>query len=66
MADGSRAPEPFYDALTVPFERLPAPRDVDPRLGLRVRRAVRHADLVHTHRMPDPARSRSSTALALS
>src|SRR5207248_8006427 len=33
----------------VPFERLAAPRDVDPRLALNVRRAVRQADIVHTH-----------------
>jgi glycosyltransferase involved in cell wall biosynthesis len=49
LDDPSRAPDPFYEALAVPFERLPAPRDVDPRLAVRVRRAVRKADLVHTH-----------------
>ena len=49
LDDPSRAPEPFYDALTVPFERLPAPRDIDPQLAVRVRRAARAADLVHTH-----------------
>ena len=49
LDDPSRAPDPFYDALTVPYERLPAPRDVDPALALRVRRAVRQADLAHTH-----------------
>jgi glycosyltransferase involved in cell wall biosynthesis len=49
LDDPARAPDPFYDALTVPYERLPAPRDVDPALALRVRRAVRGADLVHTH-----------------
>lgn len=49
LDDHSREPEPFYEALTVPFERLPAPRDLDPRLALRVRRATRKADLVHTH-----------------
>ena len=49
LDDPSRAPEPFYDALTVPYERLPAPRDVDPALALRVRRATRRADVVHTH-----------------
>ncbi len=49
LDDPSRAPEPFYEALTVPFERVAAPRDVDPRLARRVRRAVRKADLVHTH-----------------
>jgi glycosyltransferase involved in cell wall biosynthesis len=49
LDDPSRAPDPFYEALSVPFERVPAPRDVDPRLALRVRRAAREADLVHTH-----------------
>jgi glycosyltransferase involved in cell wall biosynthesis len=49
LDDTSRAPDPFYEALTVPFERIPAPRDLDPRLALRVRRAERAADLVHTH-----------------
>jgi glycosyltransferase involved in cell wall biosynthesis len=49
LDDTSRAPEPFYEALSVPFERLPAPRDLDPRLAGRVRRATRRADLVHTH-----------------
>ena len=49
LDDPSRAPDPFYEALSVPFERLAAPRDVDPKLALRVRRAARQADLVHTH-----------------
>jgi glycosyltransferase involved in cell wall biosynthesis len=49
LDDTARAPDPFYDALSVPFERVAAPRDVDPRLALRVRRAARGADLVHTH-----------------
>jgi glycosyltransferase involved in cell wall biosynthesis len=49
LDDPSRAPDPFYDALRVPYERLPAPRDIDPRLALRMRRFVRRADLVHTH-----------------
>ena len=49
LDDPSRAPEPFYEQLTVPFERVPAPRDLDPRLALRVRRSARKADLVHTH-----------------
>ena len=49
LDDTSRAPEPFYEALTVPFVRVPAPRDIDPRLALRVRQEVRNADLVHTH-----------------
>ncbi len=45
----SRAPNPFYEELEVPSRRLAAPRDVDPRLAIRVRAEVRHADLVHTH-----------------
>ena len=49
LDDPSRAPDPFYAALTVPYERLSAPRDVDPALALRVRRATRSAELVHTH-----------------
>jgi glycosyltransferase involved in cell wall biosynthesis len=49
LDDTSRAPGPFYEALTVPFERIPAPRDLDPRLALRVRSATRPAELVHTH-----------------
>jgi glycosyltransferase involved in cell wall biosynthesis len=47
--DTSRAPDPFYEALTVPFVRTSAARDIDPRLALRVRREARKADLVHTH-----------------
>jgi glycosyltransferase involved in cell wall biosynthesis len=49
LDDPSRAPDPFYEQLTVPFERLPAPRDIDPALAVRVARAARRADLVHTH-----------------
>ena len=49
LDDTARAPDPFYTALRVPFERVEAPRDVDLRLAMRVRRAVRRADLVHTH-----------------
>jgi glycosyltransferase involved in cell wall biosynthesis len=49
LDDPSRAPDPFYEALSVPSERVAAPRDVDPRLAARVRRATRGADLVHTH-----------------
>jgi glycosyltransferase involved in cell wall biosynthesis len=49
LDDTSRAPDPFYEELGVPFERVRAPRDVDPALALRVRRVVRKADLVHTH-----------------
>src|SRR5919201_2462460 len=51
LDDPSRAPEPFYEQLAVPYERVPAPRDVDPLLAVRVARAVRRsrADVVHTH-----------------
>jgi glycosyltransferase involved in cell wall biosynthesis len=49
LDDTARAPDPFYEALTVPYVRVPAPRDIDPRLALRVRRETRTADLVHTH-----------------
>jgi glycosyltransferase involved in cell wall biosynthesis len=49
LDDTSRAPDPFYEALTVPFVRVPSPRDIDARLALRVRRETRNADLVHTH-----------------
>jgi glycosyltransferase involved in cell wall biosynthesis len=49
LDDPARAPDPFYDALTVPYERLPAPHDLDPRLAWHVRGRVRDADLVHTH-----------------
>jgi glycosyltransferase involved in cell wall biosynthesis len=49
LDDPSRAPDPFYEQLNVPFERVPAPRDLDPRLAVQVRRLVRKAELVHTH-----------------
>jgi glycosyltransferase involved in cell wall biosynthesis len=49
LDDPARAPDPFYDALSVPYRRLPAPRDIDPLLARRVRSATRRADLVHTH-----------------
>jgi glycosyltransferase involved in cell wall biosynthesis len=49
LDDTSRAPDPFYEALNVPYERVPAPRDLDPRLARAVRRATRRAELVHTH-----------------
>src|SRR5262249_29881388 len=43
--------EPFYSELAVPFERLSAPRDLDPALAVRLARALRsrRPDLVHTH-----------------
>ncbi|HEX6662184.1 MAG TPA: glycosyltransferase family 4 protein, partial [Gaiellaceae bacterium] len=49
LDDPARSPDPFYEALGVPFERLPAPRDIDPKLALQVRRLTRRADIVHTH-----------------
>ena len=41
-------PRDFYDALAVPCIRIPAPRDVDPLLLVRLVRGL-HADVVHTH-----------------
>jgi glycosyltransferase involved in cell wall biosynthesis len=51
LDDFSRAPDPFYEQLGVPFARVPSPRDVDPVLAWRVARAVRRGrpDVVHTH-----------------
>jgi glycosyltransferase involved in cell wall biosynthesis len=49
LDDPSRAPDPFYNALNVPYVRIPAPHDLDPRLVTAVRREVRDADIVHTH-----------------
>jgi glycosyltransferase involved in cell wall biosynthesis len=51
LDDPSREPSPFYEQLAVPYERVQAPRDVDPLLALRVTGAVRRArpDIVHTH-----------------
>jgi len=49
LDDPARAPEPFYEALGVPFRRLRAPRDVDPALAWQVRKETRAVDLVHTH-----------------
>jgi glycosyltransferase involved in cell wall biosynthesis len=42
---------PFYRELAVPSVRIPAPRDLDPLLGVRLRRALRslRPDVVHTH-----------------
>lgn len=47
-------PEPFYrllDERGIPALRLPCPRDVDPRLAVRLARTLRglRVDLVHTH-----------------
>src|SRR5205823_6774599 len=43
--------EPFYAELAVPFQRLAAPRDLDPALALRLARTLRSLgpDVVHTH-----------------
>jgi glycosyltransferase involved in cell wall biosynthesis len=51
LDDPSRAPDPFYEQLAVPYERVPAPRDVDAGLAVRVVRAMRQTrpELVHTH-----------------
>src|SRR4029453_6498844 len=49
LDDTRRAPDPFYDALAVPYERVSAPRDLDPRLLRAIRRAARNVDLVPTH-----------------
>jgi glycosyltransferase involved in cell wall biosynthesis len=43
------APDPFYAELGVPYERLPCPRDFDPRLVRRLGRTLADAELVHTH-----------------
>lgn len=54
LDDPARDPEPFYERLAaagIPYERLPCPRDLDPRLARAAVRAVRaqRPDLVHTH-----------------
>ena len=49
LDDTSRAPDPFYEALSVPYARVRAPRDVDPRLAWAVRAETKRADIVHTH-----------------
>jgi glycosyltransferase involved in cell wall biosynthesis len=48
LDDPAWDPADFYDALTVPAVRIPAPRDLDPVLLARVVREL-HADVVHTH-----------------
>jgi glycosyltransferase involved in cell wall biosynthesis len=48
LDDPAWDPRDFYDALTVPAVRIPAPRDVDPVLLARLVRGLR-ADVVHTH-----------------
>ena len=42
-------PEPFYEQLSVPALRLRTAHELDPRLVVRLRGALRGADLVHTH-----------------
>ena len=54
LDDTRNAPDAFYAALAghdVPVDRLPCPRDVDPRLARQVAQAVRavRPDVVHTH-----------------
>jgi glycosyltransferase involved in cell wall biosynthesis len=51
LDDPAGAPEPFYGELAVPFERMAAPRDLDPGLAVRLTRALRSLgpDVVHTH-----------------
>ena len=48
LDDPAWDPSNFYDALTVPAVRIPAPRDLDPFLLARLVRDTR-ADVVHTH-----------------
>ncbi|HEX5246737.1 MAG TPA: glycosyltransferase family 4 protein [Gaiellaceae bacterium] len=48
LDDPAWDPADFYDALTVPAVRIPAPRDLDPLLLARLVRGL-HADVVHTH-----------------
>jgi glycosyltransferase involved in cell wall biosynthesis len=51
LDDPAGAFDPFYRELTVPYERLAAPRDLDPALAFRLARTLRslRPDLVHTH-----------------
>ena len=69
LDDTSASPQPFYDALSereVPFERLPCPRDLDPRLAAGVIRATRASrpDIVHTHLIHADAYGALASALA--
>ena len=48
LDDPAWDPSDFYDALTVPAIRIPAPHDLDPLLLGRLLRRLR-ADVVHTH-----------------
>jgi glycosyltransferase involved in cell wall biosynthesis len=51
LDDPAGDPEPFYRELQVPCVRLRAPRDLDPKLFLSLRRSLRRLepDIVHTH-----------------
>ena len=51
LDDPAWDPEPFYRELFVPCVRLRAPRDLDPKLLVSLRRALRRLapDVVHTH-----------------
>lgn len=51
LDDPAWDPGPFYERLAVPAERLACPRDLDPRLALRLRRTLTRLrpDVVHTH-----------------
>jgi glycosyltransferase involved in cell wall biosynthesis len=48
LDDPASDPRDFYEALSVPAVRIPAPRDLDPVLLARLVRGLR-ADVVHTH-----------------
>ena len=48
LDDPAWDPRDFYEALTVPAVRIPAPRDLDPVLLARLVRDLR-GDIVHTH-----------------
>jgi glycosyltransferase involved in cell wall biosynthesis len=51
LDDPARDPQPFYDALDLEAVRIPAPRDLDPALAVRLRRELRRLkpEVVHTH-----------------
>ena len=51
LDDPAGAPDPFYAELSVPYERLRAPRDLDPALAVSLARTLRRSrpQVVHTH-----------------
>jgi glycosyltransferase involved in cell wall biosynthesis len=49
LDDPAADPDPFYRELAVPYTRLLCRRDLEPGLPRRLARAVRSADLLHTH-----------------